>query len=94
MDNKSDQAGRCRIGREENSMSRFRPKRLLLCFIASVAVTGAFAVQAHAWLLAPSPITDVVHVGAKQQAYFWSATRIGSGPRDRLRRPAWVAPRA
>lgn len=64
-------------------MSRFRPKRFLLCLIASVAVTGAFAVQAHAWLLAPSPITDVVRVGAKQQAYFWSATRIGSGIRLR-----------
>ena len=65
MDTKDDQAKRCRVEREENSMSGFRPKRLLLYFIAFAAVLGAFAVQAHAWLLAPSPESDIVRAADK-----------------------------
>ena len=66
-------------------MSGFRPKRFVLCLMAFVALIGAFAVQAHAWLLPPSAFTDIVRVGAKQEgsAYLWSATRIGSGIRLR-----------
>ena len=84
LDTKDDQAKRCRVEREENSMSGFRPKRLLLYFIAFAAVLGAFAVQAHAWLLAPSPESDIVRAADKERsAYIWSATRMESGIRLR-----------
>jgi OOP family OmpA-OmpF porin len=66
-------------------MSGLRPKRFLLCLSAFVAMIGAFAVQAQAWLPAPSASENIVRVGAKQErsAYVWSATRIESGIRLR-----------
>lgn len=66
-------------------MSGSRPKRFLLCLVAFAAVIGAFAVQAHAWLRAPSSDTDIVPITTDRQAsaYLWSASRIESGIRLR-----------
>jgi hypothetical protein len=96
LDGSDDQAERCRVEREANFMSGFRPRRLLLCLIAVSALIGAFGVRAgfttepglraaQAWLVSPSPellrVTEKVDEPAA--AYMWSATRIESGIRLR-----------
>lgn len=79
-------------------MSEFRPRRLLLCLVASVALAGAFGIRpgfttepgvraAQAWLVSPPPVTGAVNVAEKSKLhateYVWSATRIESSIRLR-----------
>jgi len=79
-------------------MSEFRPRLPLLCFVALLALVGAFGVRAgsttepglrgaQAWLVSPLPGTGAVKVvdksGLHTAGYVWSATRIESGIRLR-----------
>ena len=79
-------------------MSEFRPRLPLLCFVALLALVGAFGVRAgfttesglraaQAWLVSPLPGTGAVKVadksGRQAAGYVWSATRIESGIRLR-----------
>jgi OOP family OmpA-OmpF porin len=96
LDRANDQVERCLVEREVNSMSGFRPKRLLLCLVVVSALIGAFGVHAgfttepglraaQAQLVPPS--SDLLRVADKADepaaGYMWSAMRIESGIRLR-----------
>jgi hypothetical protein len=84
--------------RDENSMSEFRPRLLLFCLAAIVALVAALGAgtafsteaglrAAQALIDLPPSITGVVPIAGKSQlranGYVWSATRIESSIRLR-----------
>jgi hypothetical protein len=98
LDRAGDEAELCRVEKDENSMSEFRPRLLLLSLVAFLTLVGAFGVRAafttepglraaQAWLVLPPPVLGVVKVADKPvlhpDEYVWSATRIESGIRLR-----------
>jgi hypothetical protein len=98
LDRAGDKAELRRVEKDQNSMSEFRPRLLLLCFIAFLALVGAVGVgaafstesglrTAQAWFALSPPVENVVEVadksGQRRDEYVWSATRIESGIRLR-----------